>query len=178
MKLAIQMAVAAASLSLIGAGSAKADVILNYTFGPGTYFDYVGGSSNAVTGSFTYDATTQTLSSVNYNRGGDVFTVGSVYGPGNINGPSPTELYFGDTTTNDYDAYQFQAPLANGGTDTIGSGTHPAIPISAGGTITSSFVSAAPEPASWALMMLGVGLIGIMMRSRPVRAPRISRFGT
>ena len=177
MKLAIQMAVAAASLSLIAASGAKADVIINYTFGAGTYFDFAGGSSNAVTGSFTYDATTKSLSNVNYNRGGDVFTVGSVYGPGNINGPSPTELYFGDTTTSDYDAYQFQAPLANGGTDTIGSGTHPAIPINAGGTITSSFASAAPEPASWVLMMLGVGLIGIMMRSRPARALRMNRLG-
>lgn len=157
---------AAASLSLIVAGAAQADTILHYTFDPGSFFDFSGGASNAVSGSFTYDATTHVLSDVNYNRGGDIFTVGSVSGPGGTNPVPPTELFFGDTTTSDYDVYEFQSSLDLGGTDTILSGTHPSIVISAGGSISAAGAGAVPEPASWALMLAGFGVVGGAMRSR------------
>jgi hypothetical protein len=165
MKLSMQLAVCAVSSTLLGSGLAQADTVLNYTFDSGTYFDFSGGSSNAVTGSFTYDATTQTLSNVIYDRGGDMFTVGATTGPG-AQASGPTELYFGDTTSGDYDVYEFQDSLALGGTDPIVSGSHPAIYVGAGGSVTASPASAAPEPASWALMLTGFGLVGHAMRRR------------
>jgi hypothetical protein len=153
-------------LSLLAAGVAQADTLLNYTFDAGTYFDFLGGPSNTVTGTFTYDATTQVLSAVNYDRGGDIFTVGSVSGPGGSNPMPPTELFFGDTASGDYDVYEFQGSLALGGTDTILSGTHPAIYISTGGSISATPTTAVPEPAGWAMMLAGFGLVGCAIRGR------------
>ncbi len=157
-----QWAIAAVSLAVMGAGAAKADTLLQYTFDAGSYYDFQDGSSNTVTGSFTYDATTQTLSNVNYDRGGDIFTTGLV--------GSPKELYFGDTTSSDYDVYEFQNSLALGGTDMITGAYHPAIPITAGGSVTAGAGVGVPEPASWTLMLMGFGLAGYAMRRGRFRA--------
>ena len=165
MKLSVQIAAGVACVTLLGSGCAEADTVLNYTFDAGSFYDF-GGVNNTVSGGFTYDATTQVLSNVNYVRGGDVFTVGSHTGPG-AQAPGPTELYFGDTTTSDYDVYEFQSSLALGGTDTITAAYHPEEEVTAGGSISATAVAAAaPEPASWALMLTGFGLVGYAMRRR------------
>jgi hypothetical protein len=147
---------AAVSVSLMGVGAANADTVFHYTFDPGTYYDFSSGPSDSVSGSFDYDATTSTLSNIDYNRGSDVFTTGVV--------GSSTELYFGDTTSSDYDVYEFTRSLADGGTDVITGGYHPAIVVDVGGSVSAS--GAVPEPASWALMLIGLGLVGYAMRGR------------
>ncbi len=59
---------------------------------------------------------------------------------------------------------KFYAPSANPGTYLIqGNGT-----IIANVTATSSAVSAVPENATWAMMILGMGAIGFAMRRRKV----------
>ena len=163
MRFSIKIAAAAVSLSLLGGIAARADTVLQYTFSSDTHYDFDGGSANTVTGTFSYDATNQTLSDVNYNRGSDIFTVGVV--------GSPTELYFGDTTSGDYDVYEFQNSLALGGTDTITGGFHPAIVVDVGGSVSTASTAAVPEPASWALMIIGFGLVGCATRSRKLSAP-------
>ena len=157
MKFRTKIAIAAISLSLMGSGGAKADTILHYSFDPGSYFN-LGGVDTSVTGTFDYNVTTQTLENVNYNRGGDIFTVGSLdYGP--------TQPIFGVFGSADYDVYQLNNSLALGGTDLILSGTHPAIAVYGAG-VSVSTVGAVPEPTSWALMLLGFGAIGYAMRRR------------
>ncbi len=151
-----QMAVAAVALSMMGGIAAKADTILHYQFAPGSYYDFNGGDSDSVTGSFSYDVDTQAVTDVNYTRGSDHFTTGSTYFG------DPTQVLFGTFATSDYDVYQLQNSLALGGTDTITGGTHPAILIDAGGAL----VAGVPEPASWALMLLGVGAVGGVARRR------------
>ena len=166
MKFSMQIATAAVALSLVGFGAANADTYLNYSFDIGSYYDFSGGPSDTITGSFTFDTTTEVLSNVNYVRGADVFTVGSVTGPGGTNPSPPTELFFGDTTTGNYDVLEFQNSLNLGGTDPIVGGFHPSIVVTAAGSITSGVAGAVPEPASWALMLMGFGLVGGAVRSR------------
>jgi hypothetical protein len=158
MKFSVQIAFAFVSLSLIGAGAAKADTVFQYAFNSGSFYNFQDGGNNSVTGTFSYDATNQTVSDVNYSRGDDIFTVGLV--------GSPTELYFGDTTSGDYDVYEFKNSLALGGTDTITGGFHPAIVVDVGGSVSTAGAAAVPEPASWALLIMGFGLVGCATRSR------------
>jgi hypothetical protein len=157
MKLSVQLALAAASLSLMGAGAASADTILHYSFDPGSFYNY-DGSNNTPTGSFDYDTTTSVLSNVDYTRGSDHFTTGSIYN-------DTSEVYFGPFGTSDYDVYQFANSLADGGTDVITQGYHPAIVIDAGGSVTSASAGGIPEPATWALMLVGFGGLGAAMRA-------------
>lgn len=89
----------------------------------------------------------------------------------------PTYYYFTEGPTFlsgtgvNFDAGAFQnikfyAPSANPGTYVIqGNGT-----ILANVNATSSAVAAVPEPASWAMMILGMGAIGFALRSRTRRS--------
>jgi len=162
MRISLQLAVVSAVMALTGA-SARADTILSYTFDPGAYFNLDNVSDNSVTGSFDYDVTTQTLTNVKYNRGGDIFNVATLGSPG--------EVYFGDTNTGDYDVYEFANSLANGGTDVITQGYHPAIVVDAGGSVSTTTIAAAPEPATWVMMLMGIGLLGAVMRAHGRSGP-------
>lgn len=154
-------AIGAVGAAILLASSAQA-TILHYTFDPGAYYDFAG-FNNTVTGSFDYDTAAGTFSNVDYVRGGDTFTVASSTGPG----AGVDQAFFGDTSTGDYDVYQFATPLAGGGTDTITAAFHPAEFVAAGGSVsTTGLAAAAPEPATWAVMVLGFGLSGAMMRRR------------
>ena len=95
---------------------------------------------------------------MNYNRGGDIFTTGVV--------GSTKELYFGDTSSSDYDVYEFATSLANGGTIAITNGYHPAIVVDVGGSVSAGPNGTIPEPASWAMMLAGFGIVGSAVRSR------------
>ena len=164
MKLSVRLAMAAASLAMIGAGAASADTLLNYKFDAGSHYA-LNGVDSPVSGSFTLDVTTQVLSNVTYTRGPDTFTIGSVTGPGATAGNF--YVYLGDTNSGDYDVYKFAHSLDAGGADTIIAAFHPNIEVtSVGGSISAPAVGGVPEPASWALMLMGFGLIGSAVRGR------------
>lgn len=147
-----------ASLALGGGTAARADVLLNYAFDAGSIFD-VGCCNYNALGSFTYDATTSTISNVTYNAqpGGYVFTAATVN--------SPTDVTFTGDCCGDQDEFFFAHSLALGGTDAITGGAFPSdvtLAVSASGSVTS----AVPEPAAWALMLVGFGGVGAAIRGR------------
>ena len=156
MKFSMPLALAA-TLSLMGANASNATDLL-YTFSPGSYYDYSGSLVHTpVTGSFDFDTVTGVLSNVTYNSVSGAFNTGAEYSPGDA-----TQIYFGQLGGN-YDVYQLASSLNNGGTVAINSGTHPSIVINAAGSLTTGGV---PEPATWAMMLVGFGGIGAAMRSR------------
>jgi hypothetical protein len=151
----------AASLSLMAASASNAAGILHYTFSPNSYYDYGSPSVNTpVTGSFDFDKVTGALSNVNYTSVSGNFTTGAEYNPGDA-----TQIYFGQFGGN-YDVYQLAGSLTGGGTVAISSGTHPSIPISAGGSLTTNVVGGVPEPGTWAMMLMGFGGLGFVLRGR------------
>lgn len=149
---------ALATLTLTGGAAAHADTLLNYSFDPGSVFN-VGCCSYSALGGFTYDATTDTITNITYNAqpGGYVFTSATVN--------SPTDVTFAGDCCGDQDEYFFARSLALGGTDTIVGGafpSNPALPVSASGSVTASV----PEPAAWALLLVGFGALGVCLRAR------------
>lgn len=161
MKISLRLALTA-SLSIMGASASNAASVLHYTFSPGSYYDY--GSplvDTPVTGSFDFDTVTGALSNVSYTSVSGTFTTGAEYNPGDA-----TEIYFGDFGSPNYDVYQVAGSLINGGTVAISSGTHPSIPISAGGSLTTDATAGVPEPATWAMVLVGFGGLGAVLRRR------------
>jgi hypothetical protein len=160
MKLKLAL-VLAASLSLGAASASNAAGILHYTFSPNAYYDYGSPSVNTpVTGSFDFDTVTGALSNVNYTSVSGNFTAGAEYTPGDA-----AQIYFGQFGGN-YDVYQLASSLTGGGKVAITSGTHPGILISAGGSLTTNVVGGVPEPETWAMMLIGFGGLGSVLRSR------------
>ena len=164
MKFLLSLALSA-SFSLMGASVSNAATILHYTFSPSSYYDY--GSplvDTPVTGSFDFDTVTGALSNVIYTSVSGTFTTGGEYNPGDA-----TQIYFGQFGGPNYDVYQLAGSLINGGTVAINSGTHPSIPISAGGALTTNAIGGVPEPATWAMMLVGFGGLGSVLRRRRTR---------
>ena len=152
----------AASLLLLGASATNAASLLHYTFSAGAYYDYGSPAVHTpVTGSFDFDTVTGALSNVNYTSVSGTFTTGAEYNPGD-----DTQIYFGVFGGPNYDVYQLAGSLTNGGTVGINSGTHPSIVISAGGSLTTPAIGAVPEPATWAMIMVGFFGLGARLRSR------------
>lgn len=163
MKLSLSLALAA-SLSLAGASASNAASLLHYTFSPDAFYDYFSPLAHTpVIGSFDFDTGTGALSNVSYASISGSFTTGAEYTSGDA-----TQIYFGQFGGN-YDVYQLADSLTGGGTVAITSGTHPAIPITAGGSLSTSTVGGIPEPASWAMMLFGFGGLGSVLRSRRSR---------
>jgi hypothetical protein len=72
--------------------------------------------------------------------------------------------------TNNTDAFDSVLSITGGGT-TTGSGNTlgvnlASVSFSAGQTVTINFADAVPEPATWALMIAGFGLVGAGLRHR------------
>ena len=164
MKFLLPLALGAA-LSLVGPSASNAAALLHYTFGPGSYYDYNSPAVHTpVTGSFDFDTVTGVLSNVNYTSVSGNFTTGAEYTPGVAN-----QIYFGLFGSSNYDVYQLAGALTDGGTIAINSGTHPSIPISAGGSLTTTAIGAVPEPVTWAMMLVGFGALGFGLRRRRTR---------
>lgn len=151
-------------------GSAQADTLINYTFSPGSYFNLSDTNTYAALGGFTFNATTNTISNVTYSAAG----IGSgSFGTFNFTSgtvDSPTQLTFSGDGHGDFDTFVFAQSLALGGTDAITGGFYSTsdtrLAVSAGGSVTSLVKGAVPEPATWAMMLLGFGAIGFAMRRR------------
>jgi hypothetical protein len=99
----------------------------------------------------TYPASTVTL--LELLDGGDATTEGS-----NLLTSTPgTQLTWSNLTAGTWYTFRYTADMATGG-DISGNGT---------------FTPAVPEPATWALMLLGFGGIGMAMRRR--RRPALAQ---
>lgn len=163
-KTSVLIAVAAGAFFTVGR-VAHADVLLNYTFTPGSYYNYSETSTFAALGGFTFNATTNTISNVTYTAvqtgtgkpGPFHFTIGTVVSPTQVDfsGDYTGDVFFGDINT-----YFFSQSLALGGTDTITGGAYYGFPKLAGGSVTT----AVPEPTTWGLMLIGFGAIGMAVR--------------
>lgn len=166
MKISLPLSLVA-SLFLMGPSASSAADLLHYTFSPGSYYDYGNPLVNTpVTGSFDFDAVSGALSNVIYNSVSGSFTTGAEYNAGDS-----TQIYFGVFGSPNYDVYQLAGSLINGGTVAINSGTHPSIEISAGGTLTTKAIGAVPEPATWAMIMVGFFGLGAVLRRQRQASP-------
>lgn len=164
MKFLLPLALGAA-LSLAGPSASNAAALLHYTFGPSSYYDYNSPAVHTpVTGSFDFDTVTGALSNVKYTSISGHFTTGAEYNSG-----VASQIYFGILGSSNYDVYQLAGSLMSGGTIAINSGTHPFIPISAGGSLTTTAIGAVPEPVTWAMMVVGLGALGLVLRRQRTR---------
>lgn len=157
------LALAGAAAIAIATTAAADAQTLTYTFDPGSTFDFGGGNIYAATGSFDYDVATMLISNVSYSAiqigtgptGPFDFTAGIA--------TSPTIVTFTGDCCGDEDTYEFGSSLASGGTILLVGGSYFGSPVTVSGSVTSGAV---PEPASWAMMLGGFGLVGGAMRSR------------
>lgn len=156
-----RIVLAAVALLAVTAVPARAATIM-YSFSPGSYYNPTGQiPTTPVTGSFDFDTVTNSVSNVVYT---------SFYGPRSTGSTYPLDstlkqVVFGDVNSTNYDVFQLSGSLANGGTLTITGGTHPGVVEDAGGSLVSA-TSAVPEPTTWAMLLLGFGMIGLAMRKR------------
>ena len=153
-------------------------VTLNYTFDPGTVFDFGGGNTYQAVGSFTFDTDLMQVTTFAYSG---VQTGTGPVGPfifTSVVTDSPTQITFSGDCCGDVDRFIFANSLATGGTIPIigfqyafGSGSFTSYPIQ--GSVTA-LNGAVPEPATWALIILGFGAVGATLRRRS-GAVRVSR---
>jgi hypothetical protein len=161
--------VIAATLGSVAAGPASA-LTESWTLVGVTFAD--GGT---LTGTFTDDYYLGAFDLT--SQGGDL--IGATYGAGDYTGgapPTQIDIYEG-TYANDLElvfAKPLDAPSGHNaitGFEMFGSYSDPSLDVSR--TIVSGYATSAPEPASWALMMLGAGLVGGALRNSRRRAPAV-----
>ena len=157
-KLALAAAAAAISLSAPAAATA-----VNYNFGgAGSGFMAL----NLTGGTYALDTLSLTLGTATFNAAGSTLTPGSPYFlGGNLNGDTVVV-----SNTNDY--FFLFDPASSSQTASLLQYANVGTPGVLGGNLTITQVAAAvPEPASWALMLLGFGAIGVAMRRRKAALP-------
>lgn len=160
-------------VAAFAASSAQA-ALLTYNFDPGTNFDFGGGNTYNAIGSFDFDTTTLLVSGVTYSG---VQTGTGPVGPYNFTigvANSPTSVTFSGDCCGDIDTFEFASSLVGGGTIAITGfryGVLPGTVMSVTGSVTAGAV---PEPASWAMMVLGLGALGYTMRRGKRVAAKVS----
>lgn len=158
------LALAGAAVIAISSSAAVDAQTLTYTFNLGSTYDFGGGNIYSAVGSFDYDVATMAISNVSYSAvqigtgpsGPFDFTAGTAV--------SSTQVSFFGDCCGDENTYFFASSLASGGTISLVGGSYFGTPVTASGSVTAD--GAVPEPASWALMLGGFGLVGGAMRSR------------
>lgn len=140
---------------------------------PAAAADYVFSAGTVFSGSFSF--TDETLTAFSGNLAGRAFTlanVGFVPAPYNtVGGTTGGELvitgnFGGSTSGNDFTfAFDPSAPV----TSTLLTYTTPATGIATATLSISPASSAVPEPATWAMMIAGFGVVGYAMRRRKIR---------
>ncbi len=130
-------------------------------------------NGGVATGSSTYDTFSSPDKAIDGNTGGAYYSDTIFHSAGSGAGEfldinfAATNLasfsIFGRTDCcNDRDTYNVK--IFNAGGATLYSGTVSAVGQT--GTVTFDAVAAVPEPATWALMIAGFGLVGVGVRSR------------
>jgi len=107
----------AIALALAAGNPARADIIVNYVFDPGTTLTFTPSDSYVVSGTFSYDVNTQLVTSANYVT---TQASGGPTGPFVFNSttptPSLTAIEFVGDAGGDGDQLIFASSLALGGT--------------------------------------------------------------
>jgi hypothetical protein len=158
MKIGLFIGVCAAALAASSAPAA----VLTYSFDPGSSFDFGGGNTYDAVGSFDFDTTTLQVVGVNYSG---VQTGTGPTGPFNFTigvANTVTQVTFSGDCCGDINTFDFASSLVGGGTIAITGfqyGALPGTPYPVKGSVT-----AVPEPASWAMLLLGFGTLGYAMR--------------
>lgn len=159
------------TLALTGASPALAQQGTVWTIQNGTFAD-----GATFGGTFTYDADANQYTSWNITTTTGTQVTGFTYSsaiPGQYSSGSTISAYFSVTggTEREFDLY-FSSSLNLGGTKSLTGAEYgddlSTIRQVTGGSITEA--GAAPEPASWALMIGGFGVIGGALRVRRRRA--------
>jgi hypothetical protein len=156
------MMLGAGALAL-AANTAAVAATLVYTFNPGTSFDFGGGNSYDATGGFTYDTVLGQVTVVNYTAvqtgtgptGPFIFTAATTV--------SPTIVNFTGDCCGDENEFTFAQSLATGGNIAITGFRYRSDLVL---PVTGSATAAVPEPASWAMLLVGFGGMGLAMRAR------------
>lgn len=160
----LALMIGASALTLAATTGAHADTILNYVFDAGTTFDFGGGNTYTASGTFNYNATTQLVTAVNYTA---TQTGSGPTGPFVFNAAttvSPTDVIFTGDAFGDEDEFFFAHSLALGGTNPIIGFSYFGTPYSVTGSVSAP--GSVPEPAAWAMLLVGFGGIGTAMRAR------------
>ena len=157
--------IAAAATSLFAFSGVAQAQSYNYSFDSGSFFNLTATNTYSATGGFTFDAGTNLISNVTYSP---VQTGSGPTGPFNFTvgtADSLTQVTFSGDGFGDFNTYFFAQSLALGGTSAITGGSFLGTNISAGGSVTAA-TAAVPEPATWAMMLIGFGGVGVAMRRK------------
>jgi hypothetical protein len=163
---------ASAALSLL-ATSANADTIITYDIGTTTATYGTGTLTDTLTGTFTVDFTTNTLTAFNVSMTGDVLVANNNQNPQVFSSPnsffstSVTGLDITSIPANELLRLTFQNALGNvpdiiTHVDFLNGSISDGNVLSFSVTGTATPLSGVPEPSTWAMMLIGFAGLGYL----------------